>query len=734
MTSSTTQETHGNHSSLADAMDVDVMGSLSAATSSSHKDPDYSVGFGSNAEDVAAILSPMSSETLSAEARRAKPQILAPEVPIQTHRPANELNSNLTETVDDDMGPVSEDIGTPQEPQAHCSDRARTEQRRRIALVARYRDLIGQLPSRAAAAAAMRRAGYTDSRANLDRYLAAHDTGGDAALIPAWGNCGRDPKCALTEHEALILRGIILARSTVSAIHFSLSVEEFRHHASCLPLTRIYIEHELDRAAQRRRLPAWPPSWRKAAMPTKQEIAKFHGPKHLIEIETVDRRGMFFVDLDGRQINIGPHTIWEMDDASDNAPRVTVDPETGRTSLTRKTLWTQDLYSGSLLGFSSVGRERDAYRIEDVADHTGNSIRAHGLPEILRLEMGKIWNGRFFHGFVPDIAGWPDGEKWGGLDPVVKIVNVYKSKGKGAMENSFNLIQAMAAHAALDIGRTRGDYEDATKQLTAAHRTGQPDARFWDMLRSDEHKVKIAEWFNSRPKQRIAFGKDLVCPNDLLRGARGRAMSEDQWWRLCPVKKEATVRGDHVEVSVDHYPNAFRFRVNGVKQDLHLDHGYRVLIAFHPGRPEEGCHIFNAELGSRNRDGFRRAEYILAAPISTLKPQVDLSGRADFGPRKMSSAAVTRSYRAIGKAFQASHRQTGTGLILRSESGAATTSDPTTPTATPSLRLAPRPRWNVPENPEQSLARAMKPSTQEEFKASSSRMARLAKAMAGAEE
>jgi hypothetical protein len=570
----------------------------------------------------------------------------------------------------------------------HITDAERTEQRRRLTLVERYHSLA-QAHSKNTAAKLMRECGYTESAATLARYRDAWLAKGEAGLLPAWRERGRVAQCALTDHEALLLRGLILARSTSRAIHFSYAVEEFRHHPGCTVATRVYIENTLDDAAQRRRAPSWPKGWRKAAMPTAQEVAKFHGPKHYQSVECVDHRGMFITDESGARIDLRPHSIWEMDDASDNAPRASVDPETGEEILSRQALWTQDLYSAAILSLCQVARSRDAYRIEDVADHVAACIRAHGLPERMRLEMGAIWAGAFFHGIEPELPGWPKDEKWGGLGPICTIHNTHKSKGKGGMENAFNVIQMMAAHAALDIGRERGDYEKATKQLVAAHRTGRPDERFWSMARSTSYMAQIAEVFNSRPKQRIAFGRDLVTPNDLLRGAKGREMPVDQWWRLCPVKKQATVRNDHVEISVDHYRFPFRFRVNGVTPGVHLDHGYRVLIAFHPGKPELGCHIFNGEIGSRNREHYARAQQICHAPVSELKPQIDLSGRADFSARKNSNAAVARSLRAVGAAHREHHRQGVDGQLPR-VGGRDEINVTPSPAPTPSLRLAPR--------------------------------------------
>jgi hypothetical protein len=487
------------------------------------------------------------------------------------------------------------------------------------------------------------------------------------ACVP---RAGRPCKYPLSENQALVLRAHVLARSTQDATHFALAVEDFAHDPVCTAELREIIRAELDRAARAGSMPNWPASIRRAGMPTLQESAWFRGPKHSLEVEFTDRRGCFWVDESGRKNRLEPHTIWEADDASDNEPRRSTDPDTGQPILTRQALWTQDVYSAALLGLTQVARERDAYRIEDVADHMLNCVLAEGLPKFMRLEMGDIWNGRFFHGFVPTepgtthvVPGWPEDQRWGGLEPLCKIVNVHKSKGKGGIESSFNLLQAIAAHSSLSIGRSRGEFEEATRALIRSHRAQDIDERFWTMDRSPEVMRAAAGRFNLRPKWRAMFGARRA-PADLLRGAKGLPLLPSEIWRFSPVKRSATVRGGHAEVSVEHYPRPFRFRVNGVHDGLHLDHGYRVLLAFHPGRPHEGCWIFNCECGVRNRDGFKRAEKILHAPHADDVPQIDLSHAGGFGPRRKANAAVRRSFRAIQSAVRQDYAQDSNGREL----------------------------------------------------------------------
>lgn len=496
------------------------------------------------------------------------------------------------------------------------------------------------------------------------------------ALAPRPGS-GRKCKFELSENESLVLRACVLARSTQDATHFALAVEDFTRHPACLATTRELIRAELDRAARLQRLPNWPISIRRAGMPTVQEAAWFRGRKHAQQFEQADRRGDYWIDEQQQRHPLLAHTIWEMDDASDNEPRRSIDPDTGETILTRQALWTQDVYSAAILGLTQVARARDSYRIEDVADHVLRCVEAWGWPKFMRLEMGDIWAGRFFHGFVPCapgtthvLPGWPEDMNWGGLD-LCHIVNVHKSKGKGGIEGAFNLIQAMNAHASLSIGRARGEFEEATKALIRGHRTEEIDHRFWSMDQSADALTAVAERFNLRPKTRRIFGRGAVAPADILRAARGLPLLPSDLWRFMPIKRTATVRNGHVEVSVDHYPRPFRFKINGVDDHLHLDHGYTVLIAFHPGRAHEGCHVFNAESGPRNRDGLRRAERLILAPLAADVAQIDLSNAGDFSTRAKANAAVRRAFRAIGQAVKHDYAQDSEGREIRITEDAA---------------------------------------------------------------
>ena len=109
-----------------------------------------------------------------------------------------------------------------------------------------------------------------------------------------------------------------------------------------------------------------------------------------------------------------------------------------------------------------------------------------------------------------------------------------------------------------------------------------------------------------------------------------------------------------IEMTVNHYPFPFRFAVNGVVDGLHITQGHRVLVAFHPGRPEEGCHVFNAEPSNdRNREGWKFGELMLIAQMAADAPQFSFTEREkSLHRRKNASAAVSTEFRAIGGGAQ----------------------------------------------------------------------------------
>jgi hypothetical protein len=516
-----------------------------------------------------------------------------------------------------------------------------------------------------------------ESHATLLRWERRFFVKGLDGLVPQQALlCGGKPKFELDETEQNALRHWRLKKGSLP-----LAIEHFVDDPDCRPDTRAKISSEMDLAAREKRLPRWPMSIQRAGYVSDDEKALHRGPKHFQEFEVIERRGMWIVGVNGHEIPLVGNTLFESDDMSSNAPARYLDPETGATRVGRQLLATINVYAAAWLGVSPVGRERDAYRLEDIADHLLDVVDAHGLPMFWRFERGP-WENQVIDGI--DLG---DGTRWGDLSPLFRVVHVFKSRSKGLIESSFSLLQSLIDHQSLTIGRSRGEFERATKLFLAAGRgDASAAAEFWDISEMADAYAAAMIRFNERPKIRRAFGREAVVPADLQRSAEKRECPKGERWRFSPIKRTATVRGGAIEVSVDHYPFPFRFRTNGVN-DAYLERGYSVLIAFHPGRPEDGCHVFNAETGSRNRDGLKLGEFLMVAPFAEDAPQLNLApSEYTFAARKNANAAVRSEFRAITAAGSRGRRVStardgyGNSRSLRSEpAGCGARGDPATP-------------------------------------------------------
>lgn len=496
-----------------------------------------------------------------------------------------------------------------------------------------------------------------------DRNLGRCSSGLDPELAFADGRQtnGRAAVFELNEEEEAALRHCRLKKGSVN-----LAIDAFYRSAACRPETRELIEKYRDEAAARRRMVEWPMSLRRAAETTAEQQAKFRGSKKYQEVEAFSHRGMYFLDETGQRVDLRPNSIFESDDVSINEPFTFLDPDTGDTRIGRQTLCTQDVFSASWLAAMPVGRSRDAYRVEDIADHMLAVVETYGLPDLWRLERGP-WENNFIDG-VP----LPGGERWGGLDALFQVSRTYKPKQKGGIEGGFNFVQALLAHDSTTIGRKRGEFEKGTKAMLRARSGSESDAeKFWPIgAGANGLQARLRE-FNAMPKKRRAFGRDVVVPDDLYRTAVRRECPPDQLWRFCPVKRTAAIQRGGVQVSVKFYDRPFYFRVNGEADGLYLEHGYAVLIAFHPGHPERGCFIFNAATGTTNRQGYAFGELLTIGRHVEDAPQYGLpASDPDRQAIKKANATVAQEFRSIaGKGSRVSVVRDGRGRSVRLESG-----------------------------------------------------------------
>jgi hypothetical protein len=211
-------------------------------------------------------------------------------------------------------------------------------------------------------------------------------------------------------------------------------------------------------------------------------------------------------------------------------------------------------------------------------------------------------------------------------------------------------------------------------------RSGRDDAslmKFWNIAQSAEAVQRAMHLFNTRPKQRHNFGNELRVPAQLWAECVKRPCPAEERWRFLPVKMQATIRkGGLITITVPHYAQSFRFRVNGGTRcpGVQLDKGHEVLIAFHPGEAWQGCHVFNADTSARNRDGFGFAERIGVADWMEDALQEDLYASSYSTGQVKAAGQVRREFRSLvaGTHFsgrRVSHAQDAHGNTLAMQTG-----------------------------------------------------------------
>jgi hypothetical protein len=438
-----------------------------------------------------------------------------------------------------------------------------------------------------------------------------------------------------------------------------LAAEDFMYLPECEPETALILQDVMAKAKGKGAKPVWPTWFLRETILTDEERFLFRGPKAGQNIEPARARGAFYEVIENGQVvrkDLFANALWESDDQSENTPSLSIDPATGKPQLNRQTLYTVDSYSAFILGFSAIQRVKDAYTLEDQADHALELVDAHGLPLAWRIERGP-WDNSFWFGISLPREWWQTQScasyRWGGLDlsagGPIAVLQAKKSREKGLIEGTFNHLQNINGHTSRDIGRSRGEHEKAAKMATKvqslknriAPLTEEETAKLSEMFPDAWHRAELSlggvERFNHEAKQRRMHGNRMLVPADLYREASRRDLTAEERWRFLPVKRAVTVRTATLSFSVSqHEQRVFDFAVEGFQPawDWHgyLPTGWQVLCAFHPMRPDLGCHVFNGVHPDdpRNPARFPIGQFLGVAPAASLAPQFRLGGAAAF--------------------------------------------------------------------------------------------------------
>lgn len=312
---------------------------------------------------------------------------------------------------------------------------------RNIALARSLGELLAQGKTQRKAAASL-----GISAAKASRLLAAWREGGEAALMPKYGNCGRPSYASLaTETDRLAIQRLALKCDSESFAY-----QIWADNPECSEALRAVILRE------RKSRHNLAPSLRQLAHVTPEVKALHRGEKAFQAAGFTVMRDGYERLPDGSMREVQPGDWWEMDDMSVNQPfwweYTGGDSDLSQrqgAAIGRQSLFALDVASGKWLGFELVGRPRDAYRASDILRFLRRLFEDHGLPRRgLRLERGT-WASRTIAGDagpakrkIPEMA---DAEKQllvGGLGQLGLLIEwCNQSNHKGAIEGGFDHLQ-----------------------------------------------------------------------------------------------------------------------------------------------------------------------------------------------------------------------------------------------------------------------------------------------------
>lgn len=554
-----------------------------------------------------------------------------------------------------------------------------------------------------------------ESTATLWRLEKAFRQHGDAGLKTRHANAGRKKLANLsvfTEEDRAFVR-----RLTIQSESLPLALERLSDAGPCSPAARELIDRY-------RHSGDYPPSFYSFFHVTAEEWALAKGEKTFDGKTHTARRGMWYLDEEGKRVELFAGDLVEADDVSVDCPYYVELPD-GTFSVGRQLLCFRDRRSRKWLGAYAVARERDSYRAEDIARACRELIEAWGLPGRFRFERGT-WESNAIEGIQVDDGrgGSAEKKRWGGITNVVPVSHVFTSRAKGTTEGGFRMLHKVLGLSGVRIGKHRGEYEQASADMLAINSgTSKKHPRDCGFIAWADLLAVLEKAFtllNTRPVffQEIAAKRapDDVWSQDMAARPGGRLPSLDPSlaWHFLPVKAEvgaSIAKAGSVKVSLPGYPLPFFFRLGGpglvfsgagippcgIERNLpFIERGHRLIVAFDPQRAAEGAVIFNAERGPKNRENWRPFEKLFLAPLEDEAPQFNLrpgaaAASADLIAKKTRDQQVRAGFTSIGLYGQGARRvrqdHDGRGNVARIEAGApARTPQPARSAIAPAAR------------------------------------------------
>jgi len=226
-----------------------------------------------------------------------------------------------------------------------------------------------------------------------------------------------------------------------------------------------------------------------------------------------------------------------------------------------------DVGTSYILGYSYTARPKSSYRAEDVLALMRAMFAAHGVPRCLRYERGT-WEANRIQSAMDRLGI----ARWTAYSPHQKLI-----------ENLFNTLWTKLSDLPGQVGRFRGEEEEANRLLESC-RTGAQDPRkhfpmlsdvlaAFDRVIAEKNATRISsdvygDWI---PSERWALQRDE---------GRLQPLPEDAAWLFAPCVRELTVRNGNLSTKVAvtddwsvqfDYQGAFLPLIDGAKVSLHFD-------------------------------------------------------------------------------------------------------------------------------------------------------------------
>jgi len=515
---------------------------------------------------------------------------------------------------------------------------------------------------------------YVTIKRDLNRKLSTWEGAGRTpeALSDRRKKNGRKPLAVLTPEQQAHVHSLVLATdpNDGTPTTVSMALRMFAQSDQCPDEVAAVINK------QRSSKHTLTPTLKRQARITRESKMLYRGDKNFSLGAYSQPRKLSRIDAGGIERPILAGDIFEADDMTLNQPWFVewesepdgpdADPcaaKYGVRLLRGQLLVMIDVGSQRILGFLLLARPKDSYRAEDIWSWFGQVFTDVGLPRVgIRLERG-VWDSKAIHGLPITDSTWDNKRRLGGLSALgVRAIPSFSPKTK-SIESLFNQLQKVLGVLGVQVGRKRGEFERANSDYLAC-RAGKKHPKDCGFLHADEiaQRVVNACQFLNRDCREGEVYRGI--PDDLwLRDVGGsaarpgdakslRRIEPAHSWIFMPEKRPLTigascpgmVRARFAEHDCSYYftnPELF----------ASLGRGYRVVVCFDPGNPEQGAVIFNNESGAKLAEGTQPGGLLGVAEFVDRVPQFSAFDGCDdeggYDRRRRFSEQCRKAYRSI---------------------------------------------------------------------------------------